>query len=251
MPETLISKAIIEEYTRSLLNSLQNDVVIIGAGPAGLTAGYYLSKFGLKTSIIEKRLTTGGGIWGGAAGYSTITIENEAQNIIQEIGINIKKQEKISVADAIEFASGLTFKTVRAGAKIFNLTEFEDIIIKNNYFEGIVVNNTTIKMADLPVDPYCIKAKFIIDATGHQAEVISVLRKKVKDLSIAKLGEGPMDVLASEKQVVEKTSEIYPGIYISGMSVCAVYNLPRMGPIFGGMLKSGKKAAELIKEKIK
>jgi ribulose 1,5-bisphosphate synthetase/thiazole synthase len=34
------------------------------------------------------------------------------------------------------------------------------------------------------------------------------------------------------------------------MSVCAVYNLPRMGPIFGGMLKSGKKVAELINEKI-
>jgi len=34
------------------------------------------------------------------------------------------------------------------------------------------------------------------------------------------------------------------------MSVCDTFGLPRMGPIFGGMLKSGKRAAELIKNKL-
>jgi len=32
------------------------DVVIIGAGPNGLIAGAYLSKAGLKTLIVEKRI---------------------------------------------------------------------------------------------------------------------------------------------------------------------------------------------------
>jgi len=30
-----------------------------------------------------------------------------------------------------------------------------------------------------------------------------------------------------------------------------VHNLPRMGPIFGGMLKSGKKVAELVVSDLK
>ena len=38
------------------------DVAIIGAGPAGLTAGYLLSKKGLKVAIIEKDTRYVGGI---------------------------------------------------------------------------------------------------------------------------------------------------------------------------------------------
>ena len=38
------------------------DVVIIGAGPNGLVAGAYLSRAGLKTLIVEKRLEAGGGL---------------------------------------------------------------------------------------------------------------------------------------------------------------------------------------------
>ena len=77
-----------------------------------------------------------------------------------------------------------------------------------------------------------------------------MLKKRKPELYPKELGESFMDVETSEAGVVEKTGEVYPGLYVSGMSVCAVYNLPRMGPIFGGMLKSGKKVAELINEKI-
>lgn len=37
--ETAISKAIVDSYHRKLLRSTESDVVIVGAGPAGLTAG--------------------------------------------------------------------------------------------------------------------------------------------------------------------------------------------------------------------
>ncbi|MFC1781424.1 hypothetical protein ACFLZ8_04140 [Planctomycetota bacterium] len=60
-----------------------------------------------------------------------------------------------------------------------------------------------------------------------------------------------MDVEKAKAGVVKNTSELFPGFYIAGMSVCAVHGLPRMGPIFGGMLKSGKKVSELIIKKKK
>ena len=34
---------------------LQYDVIIIGAGPAGMTAAVYASRAGLKTAMLEKR----------------------------------------------------------------------------------------------------------------------------------------------------------------------------------------------------
>ena len=50
MDEIIISKAIIEGYTQELLNYLEVEVAIVGAGPSGLAAGYYLAKKGIKTA---------------------------------------------------------------------------------------------------------------------------------------------------------------------------------------------------------
>jgi len=244
MKETDISRAIITEYNKKLLEHLENDVVIVGAGPAGLTAAYYLGSAGVKTAVLEKRLSIGGGIWAGAAGYSIVVFEEK--EILDELNITTRKEKNLYIADAIEFATALGYKAKKAGAEIFNLTEAEDIILKTDAVEGVVVNSTHLKMAGLPVDPFCISSKYLIDATGHPAELVAMLKERKPELFPNKIKDGFMDVEASEAGVVKKTGEVYPGLYVTGMSVCAVYNLPRMGPIFGGMLKSGKKVAELI-----
>jgi thiamine thiazole synthase len=61
----------------------------------------------------------------------------------------------------------------------------------------------------------------------------------------------PMYVNEGEEHVVEKTGEVYPGLIAAGMSVTETHGLARMGPTFGSMLFSGKKAAEITAEKIK
>jgi len=61
----------------------------------------------------------------------------------------------------------------------------------------------------------------------------------------------PMNVEEGEDQVVHKTGEVYPGLVAAGMSVTETHGLPRMGPTFGSMLFSGKKAAEIVAAKIK
>jgi ribulose 1,5-bisphosphate synthetase/thiazole synthase len=54
-----------------------------------------------------------------------------------------------------------------------------------------------------------------------------------------------------EKLVVEATQEIYPGLIVAGMAASAATRALRMGPVFGGMLLSGEKAANLALYRLK
>ena len=93
------------------------------------------------------------------------------------------------------------------------------------------------------VDPVAVMSKIVVDATGHDA---CVLRKLEQRGLLEVKGYGAMWVERSEDLVVEHTGEIHPGVFVTGMAVSTAYGLPRMGPTFGAMLLSGKKAAEMI-----
>ncbi len=63
--ESTVTLAILKENLKSLSEIVESDVIVVGAGPAGLTVARYLADAGLKTVIFERRLSFGGGIGGG------------------------------------------------------------------------------------------------------------------------------------------------------------------------------------------
>lgn len=247
---TGITRTIVKSWTEKFLSCVESDVLIAGAGPSGLMAAYLLAKDGLDVTLIEKRLSPGGGIWGGGMTMNDIVIQEEARELIDELGIRARGvDEGIYVVDALEFASGLSFRAVQAGARILNVMVVEDVAVREGRVTGLVVNRTTV-YGTLHVDPLVLEAKVVVDATGHEAAVVQALRAhgaKLKTGTGGPLGEQAMDAPEGERFVVENTGEVYPGLLVSGMSVCAAFGGPRMGPIFGGMLLSGRKVAELAK----
>ena len=257
MDEVIISRAITESYIKDLVDAMELDVAIVGAGPAGITAAYYLAKERVKTAIFERKLSIGGGIWGGGMMFNKIVVQPEGKEILDEFGItSIEYQKDYWVANAIELASTLCSQAVKAGAKMFNLVGIEDVVIREaDRVSGLVLNWSPVSLAKLHIDPLAIRSKLVIDATGHDSEVCRLVTEKVggklKTATGKIMGEKSMWAEIGEKMVPENTKEIYPGLIVAGMAATAVSGSPRMGPIFGGMLLSGKKAAQLAIELLK
>jgi thiazole biosynthesis enzyme len=244
--EAAISKAIIESYHRKLAGQIESDVIVVGAGPSGLVAAFHLASAGKRVTIIEKRLSPGGGIWGGAMGMNEVVVQDSALPIVTAAGIRATPYTGgLHVVDATELACTLSLQAIRAGAVLLNLIALEDLCLRDGKVTGIVANRSTFVGA-LPVDPIVFSANAVIDATGHEAVAVEQLRRRgILNPELGR-GEAPMNASAGESFVVERAAEVYPGLWVTGMSVCAAFAGPRMGPIFGGMMLSGKRVAKMI-----
>jgi len=250
--EVEITRAIADEFHSVLMDRASSDVIIIGAGPSGLTAGRELALMGYKVLIIEQNNYLGGGYWLGGYMMNPVTVREPAQKVWDELGIPYKKvSEGLYLTPGPHAVSKLIASTCDAGVKFLNLTKFDDLILKNGRVSGLVVN--WMPVSALPrnitcVDPIALEAKIVIDASGHDSVAVKrLVDRKLVDWK----GMDPMWVNSGEEHVVEKTGEVYPGLIAAGMSVTETYGLARMGPTFGSMLFSGKKAAEVADVKIK
>jgi sulfide-dependent adenosine diphosphate thiazole synthase len=255
LDEITISRAIIESYNRKLLAALDVDVAIVGAGPAGMVCGYYLAKAGRKVVLFERKLSVGGGMWGGGMMFNEIVVQREAKKILDEFGVAARRyEEDYFIADSIDAVSTICSKAVHAGLRIFNLISVEDVMVRGARVCGLVLNWTAVETANLHVDPITMRARFIVDATGHPAEVSRIVERKsgirLTTRTGRLMGEGSMHAHAGEKTIVKNSKEICPGLYACGMCANAVFGAPRMGPIFGGMLLAGAKVARELGRRI-
>lgn len=253
LDEVVITQAIVEQFTRKLLDHLRTDVAIVGGGPSGLVAGYFLRKAGKKVVLFERKLSVGGGMWGGGMLFNEIVVQGDALRILEEFGIRYRTHaENYYTADSVEAISTLISKAVQAGLTIFNGVSAEDVLMRPKRVTGLVLNWSAVEMARLHVDPLAVQAKFVVDATGHETAVVRVVQEKVPGKLKTKSGriggEKSMWSDRAEALTLENTREVFPGLYVAGMAANATFGGPRMGPIFGGMLLSGEKVAKMLTE---
>ncbi len=248
-----VTRAIVRGFTRQFDDYVESDVIIVGAGPSGLLAGKELAEAGRKVLIIERNNYLGGGFWIGGYLMNKVTIRKPAHLILEELGIPYDEvSEGLCLADGPHACSKLIAAACDAGVFVVNMTSFEDVVIQQpGRVNGTVINWTPVDA--LPrqitcVDPVAMETKLVIDATGHDACVM----RKLEERGLVELpGYGAMDVSRSEDEVVAKTGVAYPGVIVCGMAVATTYGLARMGPTFGGMLESGRKAARVAIESLK
>ncbi len=247
--ESDVTRAIVREFGKVLDEYSESDVIIVGAGPSGLMAARDLASKGHKTLVVERNNYLGGGFWLGGYLMNTVTVRPPAHKILDELGIPYKKSGNLYTALGPHACSKLIAAACDEGIQILNMTEFDDVVFRGKKKVGGVVINWT-PVSALPrqitcVDPISLESKVIIDSTGHDACVV----RKLEERGLLKTsGFGGMWVEESEDLVVEHTGKVMDGLVVTGMAVSTTYGLPRMGPTFGSMLMSGRKAAEVVDE---
>lgn len=284
--ESTVSRAMTRRYFADLDKYTESDVVIIGAGSAGLSAAYVLAKNrpDLKIAIIEASVSPGGGCWLGGQLFSAMVLRKPANIFLDDLKIAYEDEgDYVVVKHAALFMSTLLSKVLEfPNIKLFNATAVEDLITRRDEttgelrIAGVVTNWTLVALnhdTQSCMDPNTINCNVVLSTTGHDGPFGAFCAKRLEELGKAPKdlthgfkprseqqqapatapadgfqlgGMRGLDMNKAEDAIVKGTREVVPGLVVAGMELAEVDGSNRMGPTFGAMALSGVKAAEAV-----
>ncbi|GLC42352.1 triosephosphate isomerase [Pleodorina starrii] len=260
--EAEVSRAMTRRYFKDLDDFAESDVVIVGAGSAGLACAYELGKVAphLKVALMEQSVAPGGGAWLGGQLFSAMVVRKPAHLMLDELEVPYEDEgHYVVVRHAALLTSTLMSKVLKnPNVKLFNAVAVEDLIVKPDALSGgrrvagVVTNWSLVAQAhgtQSCMDPNVIEAGVVVSACGHDGPFGATSVKRLARLGMVPGGEvpgmGALDMEAAEGAIVGGTREVVPGMVLAGMELAEVDGSPRMGPTFGAMIVSGRRAAHV------
>jgi len=255
--EAQVTRAMIKRYFNTMYERAVSDVVIVGAGSAGLSCAYSLAsrRPDLKITIIEANVAPGGGAWLGGQLMTAMVIRKPADNFLREIGVPYDDEGSFVVVKHAALYTSTLLSRVLAfpNVVLMNATAVEDLITCSDFegkqrVAGVVTNWTLVALnhdTQSCMDPATITAPVVVTTTGHDGPMGAFSAKRLVSMGLNKeLGNmRGLDMNRSEPAIVNGTREVVPGLVMAGMELAEHDGSNRMGPTFGGMIGSGIKAA--------
>lgn len=251
--ESIVSREMTRRYMMDMITYADTDVVVVGAGSAGLSCAYELSKNpSVQIAIVEQSVSPGGGAWLGGQLFSAMVVRKPAHRFLDELAIEYDEQDDyVVIKHAALFTSTIMSKLLaRPNVKLFNAVAAEDLIVKEGRVGGVVTNWALVSMnhdTQSCMDPNVMEAKVVVSSCGHDGPFGATGVKRLKSIGMIDSVPGmkALDMNTAEDAIVRLTREIVPGMIVTGMEVAEIDGSPRMGPTFGAMMISGQKAAHL------
>ncbi|GIL77833.1 hypothetical protein Vretimale_6619 [Volvox reticuliferus] len=261
--EAEVNRAMTRRYFKDMDEFAESDVVIVGAGSAGLACAYELGKVAphLKVALMEQSVAPGGGAWLGGQLFSAMVVRKPAHLMLDELEVPYEDEgHYVVVRHAALLTSTLMSHVLKnPNVKLFNATAVEDLIIKPDVqlggarrVAGVVTNWSLVAQAhgtQSCMDPNVIEAGVVVSACGHDGPFGATSVKRLARLGMVPGGEvpgmGALDMEVAEGAIVGGTREVVPGMVLCGMELAEVDGSPRMGPTFGAMIVSGRRAAHV------
>jgi cysteine-dependent adenosine diphosphate thiazole synthase len=234
--EAEVSREMTTRYMKDMYDFADSDVIIAGAGSAGLVAAYELSKHpNVSVALIEQSVAPGGGAWLGGQLFSSMIVRKPADVFLDELDIPYEEKEHhVVIKHAALFTSTVMAKLLRApNVKLFNATAIEDLIVKQGRVAGVVTNWTLVTLnhgTQSCMDPNVMEGKVLISACGHDGPMGASGVKRLQNIGMVDHvpGMGCLDMGTAEDAIVRGTKEIVPGMIVAGMEVAELEGAPRM-----------------------
>jgi NADPH-dependent glutamate synthase beta subunit-like oxidoreductase/NAD-dependent dihydropyrimidine dehydrogenase PreA subunit len=191
-------------YVPKIKGSRREKVAIIGSGPAGLAAAYFLAKSGYKVTVFEKLPVAGGMMAVGIPAYRLPKKTLNAEiGLIKKLGVKIKT--------GVTFGKDVTLNSLRKeGFKAFflatGLHKNRPLNIENEKMKGVLNGVKFLRDVSLK-NPVSIGKMVVVVGGGNVAIDVALtsLRKGAKEVTVVCLEQ--RDEMPAWKHEIEEALE--------------------------------------------